>query len=188
MFATIRMAPATRRNVLLVPSEAIIQTGTRTVVIAALDGGKFAPVDVVTGTEAGGQTEVLKGLDPGQKVVASGQFLIDSEASLRGSLRRLGESPQPQPEPASAAATHHATGKVEKISPNEVTISHGPVPSLKWGPMTMGFAPPPGGIPPDIKVGDTVGFDIQAGADGMFRIVAIVRVKGSKDVPPGFGK
>jgi Cu(I)/Ag(I) efflux system membrane fusion protein len=188
MFATIRITPAAGRDVPLVPSEAIIQTGTRTVVIAALDGGTFAPVDVVTGAEAGGQTEVLKGLDPGQRVVASGQFLIDSEASLRGSLRRLGESPQPQPEKASAGATHHATGKVEKISPNEVTISHGPVPSLKWGPMTMGFAPPPGGIPPDIKVGDTVGFDIQAGADGMFRIVAIVRDKGGKDVPPGVRK
>jgi Cu(I)/Ag(I) efflux system membrane fusion protein len=188
MFATIRMAPAASRNVLLVPSEAVIQTGTRTVVIAALDGGKFAPVDVVTGAETGGQTEVLTGLVAGQKVVASGQFLIDSEASLRGSLLRLGEPPQPAPPAAPAAATHHATGKVEKISPDEVTISHGPIPGLKWGPMTMGFAPPPGGIPPDIKVGDTVGFDIQAGADGMFRIVAIVRAKAGKHVPAGAGK
>jgi Cu(I)/Ag(I) efflux system membrane fusion protein len=188
MFATIRMAPAARRNVLLVPSEAVIQTGTRTVVVAALDGGKFAPVDVVTGAEAGGQTEVRKGLEAGQKVVASGQFLIDSEASLRGSLRRVGEASQPVPPAAHAAVTHHATGKVEKISTDEVTISHGPIPGLKWGPMTMGFAPPPGGIPPDIKVGDTVGFDIQAGADGMFRIVAIARVKAGQGVPQGAGK
>jgi Cu(I)/Ag(I) efflux system membrane fusion protein len=91
MFATIRMAPAASRDVLLVPSEAIIQTGARTVVIAALEGNKFAPMEVVIGTEEGGQTEVLKGLDAGQKVVASGQFLIDSEASLRGALRRVGE-------------------------------------------------------------------------------------------------
>jgi Cu(I)/Ag(I) efflux system membrane fusion protein len=186
MFANIRMAPAASRDVLLVPSEAVIQTGTRTVVIAALDGGKFAPVDVVTGAEAGGQTEVLKGLDAGQKVVASGQFLIDSEASLRGSLRRLGEPPQATPGPV--ASTHHATGKVEKIGTSEVTISHGPVPSLKWAPMTMGFAPPPGGMPPDIKVGDTVSFDIQAGGDGMFRIVSIVRVKAGDGVAPGVGK
>jgi Cu(I)/Ag(I) efflux system membrane fusion protein len=186
MFATIHMAPAASRDVLLVPSEAIIQTGTRTVVIAALDGGKFAPVDVVTGTEAGGETEVLKGLDAGQKVVASGQFLIDSEASLRGSLRRLGDSPQPAPAPV--AASHHVTGKVEKIGPGEVTISHGPVASLKWGPMTMGFAPPPGGMPPDIKVGDTVSFDIQPGGDGMFRIVSIVRAKDGQGVTPGVRK
>jgi Cu(I)/Ag(I) efflux system membrane fusion protein len=186
MFATIRMAPAARPNVLLVPSEAIIQTGARTVVIAALDGGKFAPVDVVTGAEASGQTEVLEGLDAGQKVVASGQFLIDSEASLRGSLRRLGEPPQAAPAPA--APSHHVTGKVEKIGTSEVTISHGPVPSLKWGPMTMGFAPPPGGMPADIGVGDMVSFDIQAGGDGMFRIVSIVRVKAGQGVAPGAGK
>jgi Cu(I)/Ag(I) efflux system membrane fusion protein len=196
MFATIRMAPAASRNVLLVPSEAVIQTGTRTVVIGALEGGKFAPVEVVTGAEAGGQTEVLKGLDAGQKIVASGQFLIDSEASLRGSLRRLGESPPPAsaPRAAPAAAIHHATGKVEKIGTDEVTISHGPIPSLKWGPMTMGFAPPPGGMPPDIKVGDTVSFDIQAGSDGMYRIVSITPVKGGKGdasvrpAAPGQGK
>jgi Cu(I)/Ag(I) efflux system membrane fusion protein len=189
MFATIQMTPAAGREVLLVPSEAVIQTGTRTVVIAALEGGKFAPVEVVTGGEANGQTEVRKGLSAGQKVVASGQFLIDSEASLRGTLRRLGESTESTTANSTQAApTHHGTGKVEKISKDEVTISHGPIPSLKWGPMTMGFAPPPGGLPPDISVGDTVAFDIQSGADGMFRIVSISRQGSGTGKPPGVGK
>jgi Cu(I)/Ag(I) efflux system membrane fusion protein len=182
MFATIRIAPKASRDVLLVPSEAIIQTGTRTVAIVALEGGNFAPVDVVTGTEAGGQTEVIKGLEAGQKIVASGQFLIDSEASLRGTLRRLGDASPPAAAapPTPAAASHHATGKVEHIGADEVTISHGPIPSLKWGAMTMGFAPPPGGVPPDIKVGDTVSFDIQAGSAGTYRIVSITPVRGGK--------
>jgi Cu(I)/Ag(I) efflux system membrane fusion protein len=94
MFATVRLTPAGGQEVLLVPSEAVIQTGTRTIVIAALEGGRFAPVEVVTGSESNGQTEVREGLAAGQKVVASGQFLIDSEASLRGALRRLGEPGQ----------------------------------------------------------------------------------------------
>lgn len=90
MFATIHLAPAQGRDALLVPSEAVIQTGQRTVVIAVAGDGSFVPAEIVTGTEAGGRTEVLEGLKEGQKVVASGQFLIDSEASLRGTLRRLG--------------------------------------------------------------------------------------------------
>ncbi len=175
MFATIHLAPAQSHETLLVPSEAVIQTGTRTVVIVAADGGKFAAVDIVAGAEANGQTEVVKGLNAGQKIVASGQFLIDSEASLRGSLERLGGKAAAESMSAAPAKlpTHRASGKVEQISGNEVTLSHGPVPSLKWGAMTMGFVPPAGGLPKDIKVGDTVQFEFQAAGDGMFRIVSM---------------
>jgi Cu(I)/Ag(I) efflux system membrane fusion protein len=183
MFATIHIAPAQRRDALLIPSEAVIQTGTRTVVITRLGDGRFAPADITIGAEANGQTEVVRGLTAGQKVVASGQFLIDSESSLRGALQRLGGAAPMAAMPAKPAAptkvpTHHATGKVERIAGDEVTISHGPIPSLKWGPMTMGFMPPASGLPKDIKVGDTVQFEIQATGDGMFRIVTIVRTAG----------
>jgi Cu(I)/Ag(I) efflux system membrane fusion protein len=177
MFATIHMAPAQSRETLLVPSEAVIQTGERTVVITVSDNGKFAPAEVVTGMEANGETEVLKGLNEGRKVVASGQFLIDSEASLRGTLQRLGGAAPSAQAPAvlPKAVTHRATGKVEQIAKGEVTISHGPIPSLKWPPMTMGFMPPAAGLPKDIKVGDTVRFEIQATDDGMYRIASIAR-------------
>jgi Cu(I)/Ag(I) efflux system membrane fusion protein len=187
MFASIHMAPAQRRDTLLVPSEAVIQTGTRSVVITSPGEGRFAAVEIVTGAEAGGQTEVVKGLAEGQKVVASGQFLIDSEASLRGTLQRLGGTTPAEPMPAmpAKAATHHATGKVEKIGKDEVTISHGPIPSLNWGPMTMGFAPPPGGLPKDIEVGDTVQFEIRKPERGMFEIVSISRSSGAN---PGGGQ
>jgi Cu(I)/Ag(I) efflux system membrane fusion protein len=83
------------------------------------------------------------------------------------------------------AVTHHATGKVEKIGKDEVTISHGPIPSLNWGPMTMGFAPPPGGLPKDIEVGDTVQFEIRKPERGMFEIVSISRSSGAN---PGGGQ
>jgi Cu(I)/Ag(I) efflux system membrane fusion protein len=167
MFATIHMAPAQGREALLVPSEAVIQTGARTVVITVSDDGRFVPTEIVAGTEADGRTEVLKGLSEGRKVVASGQFLIDSEASLRGTLQRLGGTAPAE------IPVHHAIGKVEQIARDSVTISHEPIPSLHWGPMTMPFMPPPGGLPPDIKVGDTVRFDIRREDGGMFRIVAI---------------
>jgi Cu(I)/Ag(I) efflux system membrane fusion protein len=180
MFATIHLAPANSRDTLLVPSEAVIQTGTRTVVIVAAGEGQFAPVEIEIGAEANGRTEVTKGLSAGQKVVASGQFLIDSEASLRSSLQRLdGAAPSAGMAAMPATApTHQATGKVEQIAGNEVTLSHGPVPSLKWGPMTMGFSTPAGGLPKNIKVGDTVQFAFQAADDGRFRIVSMSRTAG----------
>jgi len=181
MFATIHMAPAQSRETLLVPSEAVIQTGTRSVVITVSDQGRFAPVEVATGAEANGQTEVVKGLSLGQKVVASGQFLIDSEASLRGTLQRLGGTTAPEPMTAMPAKTptHRAAGKVEQLAKDEVTISHGPVPTLKWPPMTMGFVPPADGLPTDIKVGDTVQFEFQASDDGTFKIISMSRTAGA---------
>ncbi len=73
---------------LLVPSEAVIRTGTRTIVMLATGNGRYRPAEVRTGREGGGQTEILAGLAAGEKVVASGQFLLDSEASLSGLAAR----------------------------------------------------------------------------------------------------
>jgi Cu(I)/Ag(I) efflux system membrane fusion protein len=93
MFATVSFAPAARNDILLVPSEAVIQTGKRSVVVVAQGDGKFAPVDVEVGLESNGQTEIRKGLQAGQKVVVSGQFLVDSEANLKASITRMGDMP-----------------------------------------------------------------------------------------------
>ena len=81
MFATLNFTSAARQDVLLAPSEAVIQTGTRSVVMVAQGEGSFIPGDVEIGSEANGQTEIRKGLEAGQKVVVSGQFRIDSEVS-----------------------------------------------------------------------------------------------------------
>jgi membrane fusion protein, copper/silver efflux system len=91
MFATIDLTPRGRKEVLTVPTEAVIQTGKRNVVIVEEGAGKFAPVDVEIGMEADGKTEIREGLEAGQKVVVSGQFLIDSEASLKASTMRMEE-------------------------------------------------------------------------------------------------
>jgi Cu(I)/Ag(I) efflux system membrane fusion protein len=97
MFATINFAPSERKEVLLVPSEAVIQTGKRSMVIVAQGDGKFVPVEVETGLDSNGQTEIRKGLAAGQKVVVSGQFLVDSEASLRAATTRMSDATSAQP-------------------------------------------------------------------------------------------
>ncbi|OGB26676.1 MAG: efflux transporter periplasmic adaptor subunit [Burkholderiales bacterium RIFCSPLOWO2_02_FULL_57_36] len=172
MFATVSFTSASREDALMVPTEAVIQTGTRSVVIVAEGDGKFAPVGVETGMEAKGRTEIRKGLEAGQKVVVSGQFLIDSEASLKGTATRMGEASAADADKAASAA-HRGEGKVESIDQEEITLSHGPIPSLQWGEMTMGFKLPASGLPGNIAVGDTVAFAIRQTRDGMFEITSI---------------
>jgi Cu(I)/Ag(I) efflux system membrane fusion protein len=90
MFAQVALG-GDARPALLVPSEAVIRTGTRTIVMLATGDGRYHPAEVRAGREGGGQTEILEGLAVGEKVVASGQFLLDSEASLTGiAVRALG--------------------------------------------------------------------------------------------------
>jgi Cu(I)/Ag(I) efflux system membrane fusion protein len=89
MFATVAITPRDNREAVLVPSEAVIVTGERKVVVVDRGEGRFEPVDVEIGREESGRTEILKGIDAGARVVASGQFLLDSEASLRGVQRRM---------------------------------------------------------------------------------------------------
>ena len=90
MFAQVALGDSAAPT-LLVPSEAVIRTGTRTIVMLATGDGRYHPAEVRAGREAGGQTEIVQGLAVGEKVVASGQFLLDSEASLTGiEVRPLG--------------------------------------------------------------------------------------------------
>lgn len=99
MHATVAIVgPRPAQGRLLIPREALIRTGTRTSVVLALGEGRFKPVDVVPGPEIGEHTEIVEGLEEGDRVVTSGQFLIDSEASIRASFSRMeseGESPPP---------------------------------------------------------------------------------------------
>lgn len=90
MYAQARLAQGEQTPVLYVASEAVIRTGTRAIVIVAGEQGRFSPTEVQAGADVGGKTVIVKGLTEGQSVVASGQFLIDSEASLKGVLSRLG--------------------------------------------------------------------------------------------------
>lgn len=174
MFATVSLTPAAGTDTLLVPTEAVIQTGERSVVMLALGEGKFTPVEVELGSEGGGRTEVRRGLEAGQKVVVSGQFLIDSEASLRGTATRVAEAPQPTPA-RPAVVRHRGEGKVESIDKEEIVLSHGPVPSLQWPPMTMGFKIPAGGLPGKFAAGDSVSFEFRQSGEGEYEITSITR-------------
>jgi membrane fusion protein, copper/silver efflux system len=170
MYANVDFSPRAR-DALIVPSDSVIRTGTRDVVIVAEGGGRFHPAEVQIGTETAGSTEILKGLKAGDRVVVSGQFLIDSEASLRTTLDRMkgapaeGEPAAPKVEAGASPAApvlHRATGKVVAVdgAKGHVELEHGAIPTLKWPPMTMGFVVSDKAALARIRKGDTVEFEL----------------------------
>lgn len=177
MLMRIRLGAEKSVSKLLVPTEAVITTGSKTVVLVAGLNNSMQPVVVTVGRDIGNDTEILSGLSEGQRVVASGQFLIDSEASLKSVLpkystpqdasetNKVGE-PKSPPMPATSSPVYHGTGKVESVDKESITFSHNPIPELKWGAMTMGFKKPTAGSFADIKPGQVADFSFKAAADG----------------------
>ena len=171
MFVQMQFMDMRDQKALLVPTEAVIQTGKRTVAMLAEENGRFRPVDVEIGIESGGQTEIKRGLHAGQRVVVSSQFLIDSEASLKGVEARL--NVEPKPDAANTAPRHQGEAKVESIGPNAVTLSHGPIATLKWGSMTMDFKLPQRGLPRGLAVGDKVSFEFYMDTESLPQLTAV---------------
>ena len=181
MFAAVQFG-GSLQPALLAPSEALIRTGTRTLVMVSQRGGRYVPAAVTTGREAQGQTEILSGLSEGEKVVASGQFLLDSEASLSGvQVRPATPSVAdpiavPVPAPATAStvvppaarprALLETKGRIEVLSARSITISHEPVPAISWPAMTMTFQLDPPGLSKGLKVGDRVAFGFEQSPAG----------------------
>jgi Cu(I)/Ag(I) efflux system membrane fusion protein len=172
MLATVSFGGTERGERLLVPSEAVIETGRRSVVMVATGEGSYVPAEVKTGAADGGRTEILSGLEAGQKVVVSGQFLIDSEASLTSALARL-ESQPPQGADEHAGHAHHhrdhaaatpqlAQGTVEEVdaADGRIKLTHGPIPSLAMPGMTMGFKIDPT-LLKGVRPGQAVEFDAE---------------------------
>jgi len=162
MFVTVNFAALAGRPLLLVPSEAVIETGKRSVVIVAEGDGKFRSVPVEVGLESNGQTEIKRGLKLDQKVVVSGQFLIDSEASLSAFEARMGDAKAG----GEMLPSHRGTAVVRAVDKDDVLLDHGPIPSLQWGGMTMSFKNPSSGGQPKVKIGDRVEFEFVMGGDG----------------------
>ena len=160
MFATLTFQRGAPRRHVLVPSEAVIRTGARNVVIVALGEGRFRSTDVDVGFEAGGLSEIRKGLKAGDAVVLSGQFLIDSESSLLAAVSRLEAAPEIHKGRGTVSEVDRARGRIE--------LDHEPIASLKWPQMRMGFVVEQKGQLAPLKKGDAVQFELlgQPNKDG----------------------
>ncbi|MGE8066441.1 efflux RND transporter periplasmic adaptor subunit [Pseudomonas sp. NPDC089569] len=162
--AQVRLSRPTGQGVLWVPSEAVIRTGRRALVMLAEDAGHYRPVVVQPGQENDGKTAILNGLEESQKVVASGQFLLDSEASLKGIVASAGQEPSPS---TAVAGLHEADGQVIEINDREVTLAHGPFKTLGMPGMTMTFPLADPALMQGLKAGDQVRIGVSQTDEGL---------------------
>lgn len=175
MFANVALIPLEDRQALTVPSEAVIRTGRAERVILRQADGSFRPRLVTTGLRgsfgAGGRTEIVQGLSPGDEVVASAQFLIDSESALNAGMMRFA--------PTDDAP---ATGKGMLVALDPVTrrarIAHEAVEALGWPQMETAFVVRADVYLEDISEGDEVEFDAVRGADGRIALTRLGRDDG----------
>ncbi len=111
MFANVSIAAETRRGVLAIPEEAVIRSGRRNLVIVALGDGRFQPRDVTLGLDSGdGWLEIRAGVRESEKVVTSGEFLIDSESKLQEAIQKLLGSGADSTDLSGAFQPGHAMG------------------------------------------------------------------------------
>ena len=182
MLAFIRLEETNEKApVLLVPTDAVIATGKRHVVIIAPEEGRFVPVEVTPGREAEGKTEILAGaLAEGERIVVSGQFMIDSEASLRGALARMQTAPTKDAPPR-----HTGVGIVQSTAMDEIVLAHEPIPGLEWPSMTMPFALSQPGIAQGFAPGQKVRFHFLSTEDGpvIERLESLQEGEGKGDAP-----
>ena len=165
MYANVTFTPRAQA-LLLVPTEAVIRTGDRNVVIVAEAEGHFRVAPVETGIESGAETEIRKGVGAGERVVVSGQFLIDSEASLRSALSRL-ERPADAAKAGTGAAAHRGRGTVASLdaAKGRIELDHEPIPGMKWPAMKMGFLVADKAALARVSPGQTVEFSVRSAPD-----------------------
>jgi Cu(I)/Ag(I) efflux system membrane fusion protein len=164
MFATVALSPGASRQALTVPTEAIIRTGSAERVILKTGEGTFAPRLITTGLrdefDEGGRTEVVQGLAPGEEVVASAQFLIDSESALSAGLMRMAPT---DAAPAKGAGTLLAFNTETRMA----TIRHAALDTLGWPAMDSEFPIRADVAMERMTTGQQVTFQIARGVDGL---------------------
>jgi Cu(I)/Ag(I) efflux system membrane fusion protein len=186
MQVSMRLAQPAGAAALLVPSDAVIRTGRRSVVMVAEDEGRFRPVEVTTGQEVSDQTEIRSGLALGQRVVRSGQFLIDSEASLRGLMARLHPEPEtsapvagasPAANTSTPSPRYTTSAVLDALRGDTATLTHPPIEALKWPEMQMDFQlPPPEQQPRNLAPGDRLEIEFEMQDGDVPRITRLQRV------------
>ncbi len=186
MFAQVELDTGGSKPRTTVPATAVIDDGQRQVVLLALGEGRFQPRPVRLGERGVDAVEVLEGVKPGDRVVVSANFLIDSESQLRAALANLvdsgtgqtGSDARSSGERAGAGTTHRAQGTIDAIdrASGSVTVTHSEIPSLKWPAMTMDFTLADSALVDGITPGTAARFEFRQGEPGEFVITRIERV------------
>ncbi|MEI7255201.1 efflux RND transporter periplasmic adaptor subunit [Dickeya dadantii] len=168
MYLTVRLAAGAARQALMIPQQALLVSSRQNRVLLNDGKGYFTPRPVEVGVIQDGWAEIRSGLNDGDNVVISGQFLIDSEASLRSALTAFSDTAQDKtPPPAATPASGYQTkGVIKAINGKQVTLAHDAVPALDWPPMTMDFTFDGAALPANLQPGMTVTFRFRLDDNG----------------------
>jgi Cu(I)/Ag(I) efflux system membrane fusion protein len=172
-----------------VPVSAVIDSGTRQIVLVQIKEGRFEPREVKTGARSDTYIEVLSGVKEGEQVVVAANFLIDAESNLKAAVGGFAATPAASAAlatptattssvaPAAKGAGHHAEGTVEEVDAKAgtVSLSHGPVASLKWPAMTMEFKVANAALLKTLKPGAKVKIEFVARGPGEWVITSVVQ-------------
>ncbi|MBW5893089.1 efflux RND transporter periplasmic adaptor subunit [Pectobacterium polaris] len=167
MYLTVQLSHTQAQPRLAIPQEALLVSGSQNRVLLSDGNGHFTPRNVTAGASLGDWIEILDGLKAGDNVVTSGQFLIDSEASLRSALPQFDADTSANPATSATPVGYHTQGVIRAINGNQATIEHEAVPALNWSPMTMDFTLPPSGLPQGVGIGSIVRFQFNMDDSGI---------------------
>lgn len=180
MFGTVSILGMPLDGALSIPREALIRGASFDRVVMALGDGRYTVREVTSGMESGGWVEIRAGLEAGEEVVSSAQFMIDSEASVTGAIQRF----QTEDETGDEGDTEpvYGGGIVREVdhSAHRIRISHDPIEALGWPGMTM-YLDVSADISLDgLTAGDSIHFSLERTEDGSYAIVMIHRMGQAK--------
>ncbi|MFA7293690.1 MAG: efflux RND transporter periplasmic adaptor subunit [Rhodocyclaceae bacterium] len=172
MFAQVELPGGNTGSVLTVPTSAVIDSGTRRVVLVRLGEGRFEPREVQLGDRSDSHVEVINGVKDGEQVVVSANFLIDAESNLKAALSGFSSAPAEAP---AKTVGHQAEGSVDSIDTQAGTLmlSHAPVASLKWPAMTMEFKVANAALLQGLKPGAAISFEFVERQPGEWVVTSI---------------
>ncbi|WP_291987923.1 efflux RND transporter periplasmic adaptor subunit [Candidatus Accumulibacter sp. ACC007] len=180
MFAHVEIATAGSAARLTVPTSAVIDTGERQVVLVVLGEGKYKPQPVKIGLRGRDAVEILEGIQAGDEVVTAANFLIDAESNLKAALSTFtapeAEKGAKGAKGAKAAVkAYEANGSIDSLdaASNTASVTHDPIPALKWPAMTMEFGLASPEVAKGIPPGAPIRFEFEDRGDGEFVITRI---------------
>lgn len=193
MFAQVELSVGGKEQTLTVPDSAVIDSGTRRIVLVQVQEGLFESRVVKTGARSDNHIEIIEGVKAGEQVVVAANFLIDAESNLRAATGGLGDhaghSNAQQHTLASTiqpnAVEHQTKGIVAHVDAAAKTISlnHDSVETLKWPAMTMQFKVANEKLLKDLKPGATIAFKFAERQPGEWVITAIRPIAQSTEIP-----
>ena len=169
MFARVSIVVAGKADVIYVPTSAVIRGGASDRVVLDLGDGRFKSVPVIVGYESGNYIEILRGLNVMDRVVTSGQFLIDSESNIDAALARFQDFEDDE------SIREEVGAEILGLNPSSGTfrVKHDRVDAWGWPSMTMDIAVADASLFQQIAIGDYVRLEIEKLPEGEIQITAI---------------